>query len=125
VGGQDIAVFAGHPGEMARVVLDCPSEPETMRLDAEAAWAYDRGRLNVSVPLGAGGLSRVSVAGGGSDRTLLLLFADDATSLRMWPYETGSGTFLVYGPALLRGVEPSGATAHLTGDTRGATGLEV
>ncbi|MBT2413314.1 beta-galactosidase [Streptomyces sp. ISL-12] len=125
VGGQDIAVFAGRHGEMAQVVLECPSEPETMRLDAEAAWAHDHGRLNVNVPLGIGGLARVSVAGGGSDRTLILLFADDATSLRMWPYETGSGTFLVYGPALLRGVTLKGSTAHLTGDTTGATGLEV
>ncbi|MEU4658277.1 beta-galactosidase [Streptomyces sp. NPDC023723] len=125
VGGQDIAVFTGRHGESAQVVLECPSEPETMRLDAEAAWAYDHGRLNLSVPLGIGGLTRVSVAGGGSDRTLILVFADDAAALRMWPYETGSGSFLVYGPALLRDVTTEGATAHLTGDVRGATGLEV
>ncbi|GGS73469.1 beta-galactosidase [Streptomyces griseoviridis] len=125
VGGRDIAVFAGRHGEIAQVVLDVPSEPETTRLDTEAAWAYDHGRLNVSVPLGAGGLARVSVVGGGSGRPLLLLFTDDAGALRMWPYETEAGPFLVYGPALLRGVEPAGATAHLTGDVRAATGLEV
>ncbi|WP_320775041.1 beta-galactosidase [Streptomyces sp. CRN 30] len=125
VGRQDIAVFVGRRGETAQVTLDCPSEPETMRLDAEAAWAYDHGRLNVSVPVGVGGLARVSVVGGGSDRTLILLFADGAASLRMWPWETGTGKVLVYGPALLRGVELSGSTAKLTGDVRGATGLEV
>ncbi|WP_345619020.1 beta-galactosidase [Streptomyces ziwulingensis] len=124
-GRQDIAVFTGRHGELAQVVLDCPSEPETMRLDAEAAWAYDHGRLNISVPLGVGGLSRVSVRGGGSDRTLILLFADDATSLRLWPYETPSGKLLVYGPTLLRGAALDGATARLTGDTTTATGLEV
>ncbi|GHE83396.1 glycoside hydrolase family 35 protein [Streptomyces fumanus] len=124
-GRQDIAVFVGRYGEMARVVLECPSQPETTRLDAEAAWAYDHGRLNVSAPLGAGGLTRVLVQGGGSDRPLILVFADDATSLRLWPYETPSGKVLVHGPALLRRVALDGDTARLTGDIRAATGLEV
>ncbi|MEU1051876.1 beta-galactosidase [Streptomyces sp. NPDC005876] len=124
-GRQDIAVFVGRYGEMAQVVLDCPSQPETTRLDAEAAWAYDQGRLHVTAPLGVGGLTRVLVEGGGSDRPLVLVFADDATSLRLWPYETPSGKVLVYGPALLRGVTLDGSTAKLTGDVRAATGLEV
>ncbi|GAA2449822.1 beta-galactosidase [Streptomyces glaucus] len=124
-GRQDVAVFAGRRGESAQVALECPSEPTPMRLDVEPAWSYGDGRLHVTVPLGVGGLARVRVEGGGSDRPLLLLFADDATSLRLWPYDTPSGPVLVYGPALLRGVRLDGATAHLTGDTTGPTGLEV
>ncbi|MFF0887706.1 beta-galactosidase [Streptomyces sp. NPDC003456] len=124
-GRQDIAVFAGRHGDLAQVVLDCADEPTPMRLDAEPAWAYNLGKLNVSVPLGAGGLSRVRVEGDGVDTPMLLLFADDATALRLWPHETPSGHLLVYGPALLRSAVLRGSTVHLTGDTVGATGLEV
>ncbi|MFG3150951.1 beta-galactosidase [Streptomyces sp. NPDC048219] len=124
-GRLDIAVFVGRTGEMAHVVLDCPDEPWPTRLDEEAAWAYDEDRLHVTVPLGAGGLTRVRVRSGGSDRTLLLLFADDAVSLRLWPYETPSGKGLVYGPALLRGAVLDGDTVRLTGDMVDAYGLEV
>ncbi|MFE6195193.1 beta-galactosidase [Streptomyces sp. NPDC057838] len=124
-GRQDIAVFTGRRGEMAQVVLECADEPTPMRLDAEPAWAYNLGKLNITAPLGAGGLSRVRVEGDGVDTPMLVLFADDATALRLWPWETPSGPLLVYGPALLRSAELRGSTVHLTGDTIGATGLEV
>ncbi|KOG33398.1 glycoside hydrolase family 35 protein [Streptomyces resistomycificus] len=124
-GRQDIAVFAGRHGDMAQVVLDCSEDPVTTRLDAEAAWVYDRGLLRVTAPLGVGGLTRVKVEAAGSERPLLLFFADEATALRLWPVDTPSGTVLVYGPSLVRGVTVRGDTAHLTGDTAGETGLEV
>ncbi|MEV5661869.1 beta-galactosidase [Streptomyces flaveolus] len=125
VGRLDIAAFVGRTGEMAHLVLDCPEEPWPTRLDEEAAWAYDKEKLHVTVPLGEAGLTRVRVRSGGSDRTLLLLFADDAVSLRLWPYETPSGKGLVYGPALLRDAVLDGHTVRLTGDTVDAYGLEV
>ncbi|WP_225839854.1 beta-galactosidase [Streptomyces sp. NK08204] len=124
-GRQDIAVFTGRRGDMVQLVLDCPAEPNVTRLDPEAAWVYDRGELHVSVPLGQGGLTRVLVRRGGSDTPLLLLFADDATSARLFPYDTPSGTLLVYGPALLRHAELRGSKAHLTGDVIGETAVEV
>ncbi len=119
-GRQDIAVFAGTRGEMAHAVVECPEEPVVTRLDAQAAWVWDRGLLHVTVPLGIGGLTRVLVQGGGVDNPLLLVFADEAGSVRLWPYETGAGTALVYGPALLRGATISGTTAQLTGATPSA-----
>ncbi|MER6524702.1 beta-galactosidase [Streptomyces sp. NPDC001508] len=125
VGRQDIALFTGPRGEMARLVLDCPSEPLVNRLDPEAAWVYERGALHVSVPLGEGGLTRVLVEHGESETPLLLLFADEATAVRLWPYDTPSGTVLVYGPALLREAVLDGSTVRLTGDTVEETGLEV
>ncbi|MFV0136182.1 beta-galactosidase [Streptomyces sp. HMX87] len=124
-GRWDIAVFTGRRGETAHVVLDCPSDPQPTRLDREAAWAYERGRLHVTAPLGEGGLTRVRVEGGGSDRTLLLLFADDDTSLRLWPCTVPSGTFLVYGPALLRSAAVREGTVVLTGDVVDDLGVEV
>ncbi|MFB7497640.1 beta-galactosidase [Streptomyces sp. NPDC056161] len=124
-GRQDIALFTGRGGEMAHLVLDCPSEPVVNRLDPDGAWAYTQGALHVSVPLGVGGLTRVLVEGGESDTPLLLLFADDATSVRLWPYDTPSGTVLVYGPELLREVALDGSAVRLTGDTVEESGLEV
>ncbi|MGC9497153.1 beta-galactosidase [Streptomyces sp. WG7] len=125
VGRLDIAAFVGRAGEMAHLVLDCPHEPWPTRLDEEAAWAYDHGKLHVTVPLEENRLTRVRVRSGKSDRTLLLLFADDAASLRLWPYETPSGRVLVHGPALLRDVALDGATIRLTGDTVEECPLEV
>lgn len=124
-GRQDIAVFAGRRGQMAELVLDCPAEPFVQRLDEEAGWAYDRGELHVNAPLGQGGLTRVLVQKGESDTSLLLLFADDATAVRLFPYDTPSGTVLVYGPALLRHAEVHGSEVRLTGDITERTSMEV
>ncbi|MFC7989241.1 beta-galactosidase [Streptomyces pilosus] len=124
-GRQDVAVFVGRAGETAQVVLDCETQPEVFRADVEPAWTYDRGRLNVVAPLGEGGLGRVFVDKGDSDVPLVLLFADDATALRLWPYETPSGSLLVYGPAMLRSATLRGSTVHLVGDVVGETGVEV
>ncbi|WP_109031560.1 beta-galactosidase [Streptomyces rubrogriseus] len=125
VGRLDIAAFVGRAGEMAHLVLDCPDEPWPTRLDEEAAWAFDRGRLHVTVPLQEDRLTRVRVRSGDTDRTLLLIVADDAASLRLWPYETPSGRVLVRGPELLREAALDGATIRLTGDTVAGRELEV
>ncbi|MGW0991946.1 glycoside hydrolase family 35 protein [Streptomyces sp. NPDC002523] len=124
-GRQDIAVFTGRRDDMADLVLECPVEPLVQRLDPEGAWAYDGNELHVNAPLGHGGLIRMLVAKGGSDIPLLLLLADDATSVRMFPYDTASGTLLVYGPQLLRHAEVRGSEVHLTGDITGGTAIEV
>ncbi|HET9381369.1 MAG TPA: beta-galactosidase [Streptomyces sp.] len=124
-GGMDVMVFVGRHRRTEQVALEYGSEPVPIRLDPEAAWVFSRGRLHVTVPLGVGGLCRMRVDGGGFDRPLLLVFADDATSLRLWPYDTASGPLLVYGPALLRKASVRGATLRLRGDTTAPTGLEV
>ncbi len=80
VGRLDVAAFVGRAGEMAHLVLDCPHEPWPTRLDEEAAWAYDHGKLHITVPLGENRLTRVRVRSGKSERTMILLFADDAAS---------------------------------------------
>lgn len=125
VGKLDIAAFVGRAGEMAHLVLDCPDEPWPTRLDEEAAWTFDHGRLHVMVPLKEDRLTRVRVRSGETDRTLLLLFADDAASLRLWPYETPSGRILVRGPELLREAALDGPVVRLTGDTVDERELEV
>ncbi|GAA0923628.1 glycoside hydrolase family 35 protein [Streptomyces thermoalcalitolerans] len=124
-GRQDVAVFCGRRGEMARVLLEYAEEPRVDRLSQQAAYVYDRGLLRVTVPLGAGGLIGVRVEDAAAERPLLLLFADEATSMRLWPYDTPSGSLLVHGPALLRTATVRGSTLHLTGDTVAGSPLEV
>ncbi|MFF9182559.1 glycoside hydrolase family 35 protein [Streptomyces misionensis] len=124
-GRQDIAVFTGPKGEMAELLVDCPDEPDVLRLDPEAAWVLDDTGLHVNAPLGQGGLIRVLVEKGERDRPLLLLLADDATAVRLFPYDTPSGTVLVYGPALLRHAEVRGSEVHLSGDIAETTSMEV
>ncbi|MFF3335493.1 beta-galactosidase [Streptomyces sp. NPDC002888] len=123
VGRQDIAVLTGRAGEATRTVLECASEPTVTVLDGKATHAYTSGALRIDAELG--GLTRVLVEGGGVSTPLLLLLADDDTSVRLWPRDTPAGPVLVYGPALLRTAGSSGAALHLTGDTVGAVDLEV
>ncbi|MGW2489177.1 glycoside hydrolase family 35 protein [Streptomyces sp. NPDC001606] len=124
-GRQNIALFAGRSGEMAEVVLKAPVEPDALRMDPEAAWGYDGEALHVNAPLGKDGLTRVLVRHGETETPLLVLFADDATSVRVFPYDTPSGTLLVYGPTLLRHAEIRGGEVRLTGDLTGPTAIEV
>ncbi|MEU6475387.1 beta-galactosidase [Streptomyces sp. NPDC047017] len=126
-GRQDVAVFCGAHGEMVRVGLEARQEPLVTRLSPQAAYVYDDNRalLRVTVPVGAGGLIGVRVEDDGIDRPLLMLFADEKTSVRLWPRETPQGALLVCGPRLLRGAALSGSTAELTGDTVEAARLEV
>ncbi|MFC3576697.1 beta-galactosidase [Streptomyces yaanensis] len=122
-GRQDVAVFTGRTGEATETVVECASEPAVTVHDGSARATYANGALRVTARLG--GLTRVMVEGGGVSRPLLLLLADDETSVRLWRYDTPSGSVLVYGPALLRTATLHGTTAHLTGDTIDEADLEV
>ncbi|MFJ3988473.1 beta-galactosidase [Streptomyces sp. NPDC090032] len=117
-GRRDVAVFAGRPGEPAEAAFAYEEEPEVSVLDGSATATYEDGILRIATHLG--GLVRVLVGG-----TLLVLFADDETSARLWRYDTPSGPVLVRGPALLRRAVLDGATLHLTGDTIEDADLEV
>jgi beta-galactosidase GanA len=122
-GRQDVAVFTGRPGEATQTVLECAGKPSVTLLEGEALYAYRDGALHVDARLG--GLTRVLVEGGGAPRPLLLLLAEDRTSVRLWRHDTPSGSLLVYGPALLRTAVLRGTAAHLTGDTVEEADLEV
>ncbi|MEU6222958.1 beta-galactosidase [Streptomyces sp. NPDC047042] len=122
-GHQDVAVLTGRAGEATVTALECASEPTVTVTAGDAESSYANGLVRVTARLG--GLTRVLVEGGGVSAPLLLLLADDETSVRLWPRETPAGSMLVYGPALLRTAELRGDSLRLTGDTVEATELEV
>lgn len=122
-GRQEIAVLTGRPGEDTVTALECASEPAVTVLEGEAEHSYADGLLRIEARLD--GLTRVLVSDGGTSTPLLLLLADDETSVRLWPHDTPSGPVLVYGPALLRTAAVDGTTVRLTGDTIEAADLEV
>ncbi|MGI5454515.1 glycoside hydrolase family 35 protein [Streptomyces sp. CA-249302] len=122
-GRQEIAVLTGRPGEATVTALECATRPTVTVVEGDAEYSYADGLLRIEAQLG--GLTRVLVSGGGVGTPLLLLLADDETSVRLWPHETPSGPVLVYGPALLRTAAVSGTAVKLTGDTVRAAELEV
>ncbi|MEU5088012.1 beta-galactosidase [Streptomyces sp. NPDC021356] len=125
VGRQDIVVFCGRRGDSARVALEAAGEPMVTRLSPQVAYVYERQLVRITVPFGAGLAGARVEAGETVDRAVLMLFADDRTSSRLWPWETPSGSLLVCGPRLLRTATVEGGVLHLTGDTVEATKLEV
>ncbi|ANH91376.1 beta-galactosidase [Streptomyces sp. SAT1] len=124
-GPLDIVVFCGRRGDSARLALEAAGEPMVTRLSQQVAYVYERRLVRITVPFGTGLAGARVEAGETVDRPVLMLFADDRTSSRLWPYETPSGSLLVCGPRLLRTAAVQGATLHLTGDTVEATRLEV
>ena len=122
-GRQDVAVFTGRRGEATRTCLEAAREPSVTVLEGAARHTFGDGALWIDAELD--GVTRVLVEGGGVAAPLLLLFADDASSRRLWRYDTPSGPVLVHGPALLRTAAISGGTVTLTGDTVDAADLEV
>ncbi|MER8010946.1 beta-galactosidase [Streptomyces sp. NPDC094149] len=122
-GRREIAVFTGRPGEATVTVLECAERPAVKVLEGGAAHTYEDGLLRVEARLD--GLTRVLVSGDGTGVPLLLLLADDETSLRLFPHDTPSGPVLVRGPALVRTAAVKGKALRLTGDTVAAAALEV
>ncbi|MFJ6082428.1 beta-galactosidase [Streptomyces sp. NPDC092369] len=122
-GRQEIAVLTGPTGDRTVTAIECEIQPTVAVLEGDATSTYADGLLRIEAELG--GLTRVLVSGGGSATPLLLLLADDETSLRLWPHDTPSGSVLAYGPALVRTVTVTGVTVALTGDTVADAELEV
>ncbi|MFJ9421167.1 beta-galactosidase [Streptomyces sp. NPDC101249] len=120
---REIVVLTGRRDEPTVTALECAERPTVTVLDGSAEHRWADGLLTVEARLG--GLTRVAVSGDGVATPLLLLLADDETSLRLWPRDTPSGTVLAHGPHLVRSVTLEGTTARFTGDTVTPAGLEV
>ena len=119
IGGQDVAVIQGRPGQTGETVLRYASEPSVTVLSGSgitSTWDAAHGDLRIDYP--TSGLAAVKIGG---DHPLLLLIADDTAVQSLWKL----GNVIVRGPSLLRTATVSGDTLALTGDTSTASDLEA
>ena len=130
IGGQDIAVLTGRPGDDGETVLRyAPAEgsgPAVTVLEGSgvtSSWDPATGDLRINYSLD--GVLRVRVEPAGGARPLLLLMMDDDASATFWRCDTPAGAVLVNGPELVRSVTVNGAAAALRGDTSAPATLEV
>jgi len=126
IGGRDVAVFYGRPGEDGEMVLRYTSQPTVTVLAGSVTSAYDATRGDLRLNYVHTGLARVLIHGGASRDLLLLIGTDDEAS-RFWLNQTEAGPVLTYGPALVRTASeaPMSTTLDLTGDTTATAPLEV
>ena len=137
IGGQDVALLTGRPGETGETVLRCTSEPAVRVLAGAgvSSWwnaatgdlliGYAHGvvteiRVTPAARAGQAGAGEMSAA-----RPLLLLVADDDAAATFWRHDTPAGAVLVNGPDLVRSVRLDGPALLLTGDTAAPAPLEV
>jgi len=117
---RGLALLHGRPGESGETVLRYAGEPTVQVLSGTAHSTFDAATGNLRLDYVHSGLTEVRITGGGRD-PLTLLLADDPAADTFWR----QGDVLVRGPELLRSAESHGGLLALTGDTSGASDLEV
>ncbi|TWI62659.1 beta-galactosidase-like protein [Pseudoduganella lurida] len=123
-GERDIALLHGRDGEEGETVLRYASAPQVEVLGGKVASSFDQATGDLKLTYTHDGLARVHISGGG--RTpLLLLVADETTSLHFWTQKTPAGQVLQLTPALVRSATLAGGTLALTGDTSAASTFEL
>jgi beta-galactosidase GanA len=123
-GDRDIALLHGRDGMAGETVLRYASAPkvEVLAGTVQSRWDATRGDLVLNYV--HDGLARVRVSGGGR-APLLLLLADEKTSMRFWTQDTGAGRALQFTPALVRSATLAGGTLALRGDIDADAGIEI
>jgi beta-galactosidase GanA len=124
IGGTDVAALVGRTGDPGETVLRYGQQPVVSVLSGRATSTFDAATGNLRLDYTTGGLTEVSVTGGGR-APLLLLLGDDAALAQLWRLDTAAGPALVLGPSLARAATVSGRTLALTGDTTSTTSLKV
>ena len=146
IGGQDVALLTGRPGETGEAVLRFTGEPAVTVLagaGVSSSWNAATGDLLVDythsgvaevrvTPAEAGGTAGVNAGPAETSpaetspvRPLLLLVADDDAAASFWRHDTPAGAVLVNGPDLVRSARLDGPALLLTGDTAAPAPLEV
>ncbi|WP_338764201.1 beta-galactosidase [Massilia sp. METH4] len=123
-GERDIALLHGRDGEPGETVLRFASAPKVDVLSGKVASSFDAAKGDLKLAYTHDGLARVRITGGGR-APLLLLLADEKTSLQFWTQKTAAGQVLQLTPALVRGATLAGGKLALTGDTTAASAIEI
>ncbi|GAA3012975.1 beta-galactosidase [Kitasatospora albolonga] len=123
IGGRDVAVLYGRPGQAGETVLNYPQRPTVQVLAGAVEQTWDAATGDLRLNYVHDGLARVLVTGG--PRPLLLLLGDDRAAGKFWRADTANGPVLVYGSDLLRTAAVQSGRLDLTGDSGSAQPVEV
>ena len=123
-GERDIALFHGRDKERGETLLRYASEPKVEVLSGKVASRFDAATGDLKLSYVHDGLARVRISGGGR-APLLLLLADEKTSMQFWSQKTAAGQVLQLTPALVRGATIAGGALALSGDTSAASEIEI
>jgi hypothetical protein len=122
-GERDIALLHGRDGENGETLLRYASAP-TVVVSGKVASSYDAASGILKLSYAHEGLARVRISGGGR-APLLLLLADEKTSLRFWTQKTAAGQVLQLTPALVRSATLNNGVLAMSGDTSAASDFEI
>jgi beta-galactosidase GanA len=120
----DLALLYGRENEDGETVLRYESQPTVKVLAGNVSNTFDASSGDLRFNYTHAGLARVQISGGGRPPLLLLIGSEQAAQT-FWRQDTGAGTVLERGPALVRDAKIRGTTLALTGDTSQASELEV
>lgn len=123
-GARDIALLHGRDGMAGETVLRYTGAPKVEVLAGTVQSRWDAARGDLVLNYVHDGLARVRISGGGR-APLLLLLADEKTSMRFWTQDTGAGRALQFTPALVRSATLAGGTLALRGDIDADGAIEI
>ncbi|VXA98082.1 beta-galactosidase [Massilia sp. 9I] len=123
-GERDIVLLHGRDGIEGETVLRYAGAPSVEVLAGQVKWRWDAARGDLVLNYVHDGLARVRISGGGR-APMLLLLADEATSLRFWTQDTGMGRALQLTPALVRSATIADGKLALRGDTSEDSAIEI
>ncbi|QOY96079.1 beta-galactosidase [Massilia sp. UMI-21] len=123
-GERDIVLLHGRDGIAGETVLRYAGAPTVEVLAGQVRSRWDAARGDLVLNYVHDGLARVRISGGGR-APMLLLLADEASSLRFWTQETGAGRALQLTPALVRSATLSQGKLALRGDAAHDSAIEI
>ena len=123
-GERDIVLLHGRDLVEGETVLRYTSAPTVDVLAGQVTSRWDAARGDLVLNYVHDGLARIRISGGGR-APMLLLLADEKTSLRFWTQETGAGRALQLTEALVRSAAIAAGKLDLRGDAEADSSIDI
>ena len=123
-GERDIALLHGRDGLEGETVLRYSTAPKVEVLAGRVQSRWDAAKGDLVLNYVHEGLARVRISGGGR-APMLLLLADEQTSMQFWTQDTGAGRALQLTPALVRSARLADGALTMTGDVDQDGAIEI
>lgn len=123
-GERDIVLLHGRDGLEGETVLRYAGAPKVEVLAGRVRSRWDAAQGDLVLNYVHEGLARVRISGGGR-APMLLLLADEQTSMQFWTQDTGAGRALQLTPALVRSARLAGGQLAMTGDVDRDGAIEI